>query len=241
MVALGSLFVAQPANLRWKAACADGVSFSLCSGGGFYVKWLEIEDDRYRFCDQCSTSTEVFERGAIEIDDQSLTLISDQGKRTEYRVIEGAGKWFLSDAKGKVYGQEWESQPRIHPSSDWLDERKPLELDAPSSSKLDELSSLEPVVAGSAESFFPQIELTRLNSDLSGSRLIQGGRDLLNTRSTRRDVESLFGPLNWKILEGPTNHGTTAQARHGRLLIRVLGIQGTIPEEARIIGFSLDK
>jgi hypothetical protein len=238
LIAVASLVTAKPTNLLWKQACADGVSFTIRSGGN-YCQWLEVENDRYRFCDQCSTSTEVRERGFVELQGENLTLVSDQGKRAEYRVTEGAGRWFLSDAQGKAHGQEMESLPRLHPSPEWLDNSKPLELDAPSTPHVVEISELEPVVPEPEKSLFPEIEIARLNSDLSGSRLFQGGRDLLNTRSTRRDVESLFGPLKWKILEGPTTHGTTAQAQIGKLLIRVSGIVGNTPDEARVIGFSL--
>lgn len=46
---------------------------------------------------------------------------------------------------------------------------------------------------------------------------MQGGRDLLN---------------QWTIVDGPHNHGTRAQARRGKLLIRVSWIVGMRPDEA---------
>ena len=54
---------------------------------------------------------------------------------------------------------------------------------------------------------------------------MQGGRDLLN---------------QWTIVDGPHNHGTRAQARRGKLLIRVSWIVGMRPDEATVVGFSMD-
>lgn len=235
LVAVKSRDLDQPVNPQWQLACADGVEFPL-GPGGFYAEWLEIENGRYLSCDQCSTSSEVRERGRTELQGERLTLISDQGKRSEYRLNQSPGmRWYLTDAKGKTYGQERETQPRLHPSPDWLDKNLPLELDAPPAPP-PKPTVLKPSL--SDHQFFPLIELPMANSDLEGSRLIQGGRDLLNQRSTRRDVESLFGPLKWRIVEGPHNHGTGAEARRGNLLIRVYWILGKTPDEARVIGFS---
>lgn len=234
-----ALFTAQPTNLQWNQDNFDGISFPIRSGGN-YSQWLEIEKDRYRFCDQCSTSTEVFERGAVELESKCLTLVSDRGKRTVYRLAEGAGRWFLKDANGKVYGQERESQPRLHPSPEWLDNDKALEIDVPSARQIP-VSNPKPVKPGSERNFFPKFDLPEINLGLRGGRLFQGSRDLLNRRSTRRDVERLFAPLNWRVVEGPTNHGVRLEARTGKLLIRVLGITGSNLHEARVIGFALDR
>lgn len=239
LVAVRALFTAQPSNLRWSQDAFDGISFSIWSGGN-YSQRLEIEKDRYQFYDQRSTSTEVFERGAVELKGQCLTLISDRGKRTEYQLAEGAGKWFLKDAKDKVYGQESESQPRLHPSPEWLDREKAMEVDVPPARPMP-VSNPKPVKPGSEKCFFPKIDLPAINLGLPGDRLFQGSRDLLNRRSTRRDAECLFGPLDWQEVEGPTNHGARLQARRGKLLIRVRQIAGSSPGEAKVTGFALDE
>lgn len=239
LISVAATFSPDPTKARWTQACADGVSFSLRSGGN-YCQWLEIDGARYRLCDGCSTSTEVFERGRVYSVGERLVLTFDQGKQKEYDLTQGGGRWWLRDGQGEAYEQDRETQNRLHPSPEWLIQGKPLELEFDPPCPAAQSHACKPVTPSQNNWLMPSIELPVFSFGLNGCRLKQGGRELLNRRSTRGDVENLLGPLEWTVLEGATNHGTSAQARRGKLLIRVRGIVGSTPDEARVTGFAFD-
>lgn len=157
LIAVKSRHSTPPANPQWNQTCADGVCFTLSSGGN-YFQWLEIEDDIYRLCDGASTFTEVRERGKTKFAGERLTLISDEGNRIEYRLTRAAGQWVLQDPKGKVCTQDWGSQPRVHPSHECLLDNQSLKLDAP---RPEPKARIRPHKPTRDQMFLPEIEISK--------------------------------------------------------------------------------
>lgn len=227
------------------------ITFPLVESG-YYSRWLKLDNPGYRISESSCTSAGVIERGKLQIKGDLLSLISEQGKHSEYRLSQRRGLWFLRDGEGAEHKQQHDSVPRLRPAPNWLRDHQSWLLDGlhPGMTHA-EVRKMFPkakvengflVVSPYGDSYCPEVQI-KLKGDrvaaVEGIRLSLAGRPLLNERSTRGDVEALLGPLDWKASEDSDSRGGSARAIHDKLVIHVSWISGSTYAEARVSSISL--
>ena len=155
---------------------------------------LEVENGRYRLIKVDLFGVRTLEgEGAILREGNTVYLRPNRGSDSHYQF--------------ETLREETLEEPRVHAKSGWFQPGRPLQVDG---------ISLE----GPA----PKGEHKNLGVDkrgriwwIIGETLTQSGRVLLNQRSRREDVETLFGPQEWRPAWG--FFSTDQQASIGQLSI----------------------
>ncbi len=236
-----------PQKHQWEPSWQDEVAFELDEEMWSYSERLFIEKDRYKIrCHGC-TGGGIRERGSIAFENGQLLLHAQGAPEIRLALSGQPDGWVLSGG-GKRYTQSRPSVPRIRPSAEGFQEEQPLELEGLQlGMKAFEVIKSYPrhlyqdgtlvcFVEGARRKFHVEFDGQGRVCKISGDRLSQSGRPLLNERSTQSDAEVLLGRLVWKSRE----HGWL-EASRGSLRLESAPLEGELAGERRISRLCLSR
>lgn len=226
-----------PRKPEWEPSWREEISFVLDEDSSYYSEHLDIENDAYKIRSHGCTGGGISERGFVRYDNGQLELWSEKGETTTFAVTRQESGWRLDNPK-KVYFPNPYTVPHLHPDRDWFREGEPLELEGlrlgMPRAEVEKRFPWHTIQDGAlicfdrprrkfAVTFDQQSRVCRI----TGYRLSQSGRSLLNERSTQADAEALLGRLDWR-----PGKWDSLQSSHGPLRIESIQDQGERPGES---------